>query len=88
MSDDEKPQGKVRNPSKLAVQNIMRTADGRDWIWGYLQSCHVFDSIFDADPVKHGYNAGKRSAGLNLERDLKEHAPDDYMKMMKENFNG
>jgi len=34
----------------------------------------------------HAYNAGKRESGLNIERDLKEHAPDNYLKMIKENI--
>lgn len=71
---------------ELAVQNIMKTEDGRDFIWGQLQSCGVFESIFDKDSLQTSYNAGMRDAGLRLERVIKEAAPEYYLKMIKENI--
>ena len=74
------------NHDELAVINIMKTKDGRDWLYNKLQSCGVFESIFDNDTHKHAYNAGKRKVGVNLNRELKEYAPDNYMKMIEENL--
>lgn len=89
MSDDDesKQDNREQNSESLAVQNIMRTEGGRDFIWGQLQSDGVFESIFDADPVKAGYNSGMRDSGLRLERVIKEAAPEFYLKMVQENLN-
>lgn len=84
---DDKKQDHKHDPDKLAIQNIMRTEGGRDFIWGQLQSCSVFESIFSADPVESGYNNGNRDAGLRLEREIKETAPEYYLKMIQENLN-
>lgn len=88
MSDDDKKKQGDNNhdPSKLVIENIMRTQDGRDFMYNYLQSCTVFESIFDKDPVQTGYNSGMRDAGLQLERQLKEAAPAYYLKMIEENI--
>lgn len=74
------------NPEELVVYNLMRTEDGRAWVWKHLQNNGVFESMFDHDPIKHSFNAGKRSSGLDLECDLKEFAPDYYLKMLQENM--
>ena len=90
MSDDnnhEKDKQK-HTSEELAIQNIMRTEGGRDFIWGQLQSCGTFESIFDRDPVQSGYNSGMRDAGLRLNRAVKEAAPEYYLKMIKENIDG
>lgn len=84
--DDDKPVKKKFDTEPLAVQNLMRTEGGREWMWKHLQECGVFENIFDENPVRQAYNAGKRQAGLQLEADLKEHDPDNYLKMMKENI--
>lgn len=90
MMDDDciKSENKSQKVISLAIHNIMRTEGGRDFMFGQLQSCGVFESTFNTDPVQHGYNAGMRDAGLRLERELKEAAPDEYLKMIKEHFNG
>ncbi len=70
----------------LAVQNIMRTEGGRDFIWGQLVSCGVYESTFNMNTIQSSYNAGLRDAGLRLEREVKEAAPEYYLKMIKENI--
>ena len=75
-----------RNAESLAIENIMRTEDGRSFIWGQLESCGTFESDFNKDPVQTGYNCGLRDAGLRLQRVVKEAAPDFYLKMMRENM--
>jgi len=87
MSDDKSD--KIKPVSEnLAIENIMRTEGGRDFIWGQLQSCGVFESIFDVDSKQLSYNAGMRDAGLRLEREVKEATPEYYLKMIKENLDG
>lgn len=89
MGDNEQNQDKTKyNSGQLAIQNIMQTEGGRDFIWSQLQSCSVFESIFNIDPIQAGYNSGMRDAGLQLERVIKEAAPEYYLKMIKENIDG
>lgn len=68
----------------LAVENLMRTEDGRRFIWGQLLMCNVFDSTFDADPIQSAYNSGMRDAGLLLRNRVRSASPDYYLKMIKE----
>ena len=83
---DEKPKKTPNNPEELAVQNIMKNEGMREYRWKQLQDAGVFNNIFETDPIKHAYNAGKRQAGLQIETDLKQYAPDLYLKMIKENI--
>jgi len=85
--EEEKPRKKQRNTSALVVQNIMRTEDGRQYLWEYLQSCGVFANIFANDTHMHAYNAGMREAGLQLHDDLRDYAPDLYLTMIRDNIN-
>ena len=89
MSDDNnQDKAKQKHTSEeLAIQNIMQTEGGRDFIWNQLQSCNVFESIFSSDLAQSGYNSGMRDAGVRLERVVKEAAPENYLKMIKENLN-
>ena len=86
--DDVKKDKKKPNLQSLAIQNIMRTEGGRDFIWGQLQSCGTFESMFNINPVQSAYNSGMRDAGLRLEREIKEVTPEYYVQMVKENING
>jgi len=84
MSDDKKKPN--ANPDAIAILNMMRTFDGRMYIWNHLQSIGVFENIFDINPIQTAYNSGMREAGLRLERDIKEHEPVYYIKMIEENI--
>jgi len=90
MSDDNNQEkDKQKHTSEeLAIQNIMRTEGGRDFIWGQLQFCGTFESIFDINSAQSSYNSGMRDAGVQLNRVVKEAAPEYYLKMIKENING
>ena len=72
---------------QLAIQNLMRTENGRSLIYGWLQSFGIFESIFNENPVKAGYNSGRRDAGLEIEGAVKSAAPGDYLKMIDSNIN-
>lgn len=74
------------NPEELAVQNIMKNEDMRNYMFKHLQEGGVFENIFDSDPIQHAHNAGKRQLGLVLDSDLRLYAPGDYVKMIKENI--
>lgn len=81
----EQNYNKSRELELLSIRNIMKTENGRNFMWLSLQNCCTFESIFDTDTNQHAFNAGKRSHGLWLNAELKEAATDDYFKMLKEN---
>lgn len=84
--DGSKNKNKKHNVESLAISNIMRNEDSRNFIWKHLQSAGVFESTFNKDPIQHAFNAGLRESGLQLERDIKAATPGDYLKMIKENI--
>ena len=84
--EEEKTPKKRQNTDELVVQNIMRTEEGRRYLWEYLQSCGVFANIFAIDTHQHAYNAGMREVGMRLHDDLRDYAPDLYLTMIKENI--
>lgn len=82
MADDQ------QKLNDIAVHNIMRTEEGRDFIMRHLMSCGVFTSTFDKDQVKQTYNEGQRDAGLRLVNEIKSATPAFYIKMIGENLDG
>lgn len=89
MFDEEnegaKKQQKSRELELLTIRNIMKSENGRAFMWRCLQNCCTFETIFSKDTVQHSYNAGLRSHGLWLDDELREAATEDYYKMLKEN---
>lgn len=91
MEDEEgsrKKHNEARELELLAIRNIMKTEIGRDFMWRCLSNCGTFTDTYDADTHRHAYNAGKRSHGLWLDAELRDTAPDDYFKMIKEHCDG
>ena len=88
MMSDGDHRDKKQSHEDLAVNNIMRNADGRAFMFEHLQSCGVFESIFNENPYRHSYASGMRDAGLRLERKLKEAELSYYLKMVEENTHG
>ena len=87
MSMKETPEN-IRELELYAVRSTMKTENGRNFMWRCLQNCCTFNDTYTMDTHQHAYNAGQRSHGLWLERELREAAPDDYFTMLKENHNG
>jgi len=83
-----KKQHKSRELELLTIRNVMKTENGRSFMWRCLQHCCTFENMFDRDPIQHAHNAGLRSHGLWLDRELYDSATDDYFKMLKENDDG
>ena len=76
---------KERELELLTIRNIMKTENGRLFMWHCLQNCCTFENIFNKDTIQHSYNSGLRSHGLWLDQELREASTDDYYKMLKEN---
>lgn len=86
---DEEERANKHNKSRelelLSIRNIMKTENGRAFMWRCLQNCCTFESIFSTDTHQHAFNSGVRSHGLWLDSELRDAATDDYYKMLKEN---
>ena len=89
MDDDKR--AKKYNDSRelelLSLRNIMKTQNGRDFMYRCLQNCCTFGSEFSTNTQQHAFNAGVRSHGLWLDTELKQAATDDYFKMLREHCN-
>lgn len=82
--DGNKNRKKSRDLQLHSIKNVMKTENGRDFMWRCLQNCCTFDDTFNADPIIHAKNAGLREHGLWLLREIKEAAHDEYLLMLKE----
>ncbi len=85
MENDDKQFKDARELEILTMQHIMKTENGRAFLWRCLQNCGTFDSMFNSDATQHNFNAGKRSHGLWLDEELREANEDNYYLMLKEN---
>ena len=84
-NESAKKQQKSRELELLTIRNIMKSENGRAFMWSCLQNCCTFENIFSMDAVQHAHNAGLRSHGLWLDEELRDAATEDYYKMLKEN---
>ena len=89
--EDDSKKAKKYNKSRelelFSIRNIMKTENGRSFMWRCLQNCCTFEDTFKSDPIEHAHIAGLRGHGVWLNRELRDAATDDYFKMMKENYN-
>ena len=73
---------------KRALEEIMRTSNGRFWIWDLLGRCNVLSTPFDADSQRRtDFGLGQQNVGLQVFAQVGQH-PHLYTEMMKENNNG
>jgi hypothetical protein len=76
----------ARTVEVAEIAAIMRTEGGRNFVLRLLEKTGYFGDTFDSDPIKHAYNAGRRSIGLNLVRELSDSANGEFKTMLKEHF--
>lgn len=72
------------NTERRRIQALMKTEDGRAWVWDHLSMCGVFQSSYAPEPTDTAFNEGRRSIGLRLIADLHEHAMASYQLMERE----
>jgi hypothetical protein len=77
---------KQREAELLAIQQVMSSQGGRDFMWRCLEHHGVFTDTFHPDKMMHAVRAGRRQAGLWLDQELREAAQGDYLTMIKEHF--
>ena len=84
MSNDDV---KARTIEELAIRDIMANEGCRAFMWRCLEMSGIFADNFDPDPYVHARNAGARSQGLWLQRELMSVTPGSYSKMLEESNN-
>lgn len=67
------------------VSSLMDLKEGRAWMYGLLENCHVFSTSFvQGDQFATAFKEGERNHGLRLLADIMDAAPDRYVDMCKE----
>lgn len=68
--------------SRDDLKFILSTAQGRRFIWRYLEACQIFTAIHLTSEELHFVN-GKRSVGLQLLDEVMASDPKAFIDMMK-----
>jgi len=76
----------ARNLELMAIQDIMSKKDGRAFMFRLMEHSGVFQDTFHADSAISAYKSGRRSNGLFLESEIKQAAPENYIKMIQEHI--
>lgn len=67
------------------VASLMGIKEGRAWMYGQLEGCHVFSTSFvQGDAHATSFKCGEHNQGLRLLADVMASAPDQYVAMCKE----
>ena len=66
------------------IRSLMSTITGRAWMYGRLESAHIFSASFSSDPNLTAFREGERNQGLMLLNDIMKHCPDQYVLMTRE----
>ena len=78
----------ARETELLTIRQIMRGENGRAFMWRSLQQTGILNNDFDRDPMLNAFYSGNREQGAWLIREMKEAAPEEYLKMLKEHLDG
>lgn len=68
------------------LKQTMSTANGRAWMWGFLETCGLFSTEFNGNSRDY-FRLGMRNAAMPIFLDLQNHCLDEYMTMAKEAAN-
>lgn len=78
---------KVREEKRLnGLKQIMGSADGRLWMWKFLETCGLFSVQFNGNS-KDYFMLGMRNAGMPTFAEIQRHCMNEYLSMVKENTN-
>lgn len=66
------------------IIDTMRTKQGRAVVAHVLGKCNMESSSFNGQANHTIYREGRRSVGLEIVSELKEYAPELYIKMLQE----
>jgi hypothetical protein len=66
------------------VIGVMSIPQGRQWFYGILERCHLFEQSPTFNAKKDYFVLGERNIGLQIYADLIRHCAKDFVKMMGE----
>jgi len=67
------------------VEAALTTEQGRAWFYDILVRCRVLSTPYTNNPYDTAFKCGMQNIGLQILDDVQTAAPDNYMKMIKEN---
>lgn len=76
---------KDRETDKTVIQALMKTVDGRRWVWLRLSNGRMFVEDEGLDPYRMAYDKGLRNEALRLLKSVTSFTPDLYITMTREN---
>ncbi len=65
------------------LKQIMQSADGRLWMWRFLETCGLFSVTFNGNSRDY-FQLGMRNAGMPTFSDIQKYCMDEYILMTKE----
>lgn len=63
----------------LVVRQILSSKPGRAWLYRLLETCHVFQASYDAEPHRMYFREGERNIGRQLLTQIEQA---DFAQMM------
>lgn len=80
-----KKDARLRRSRLDVVAGLMDLKEGRAWMYGTLEFCHLFQSSFvQGDPHSTSFKCGEHNVGLKLLADVMAAAPKQYVTMCEE----
>lgn len=67
-----------------ALQGVMSTALGREFVWGFIESCGIYEGGFDPNGSHLYFMQGIRSVGIALRADVMANAFGEFEQMEAE----
>jgi hypothetical protein len=67
------------------LKQILETKEGRRWVFGLLEKCHVFHSVMTGNSYTF-FNDGMRQVGLSIIEELGAVDPNMFGNMFAESF--
>lgn len=90
-SDEDQVRSKKRDAKRIERErrdflrmHILGTKQGRDWLYGHLEQCHVFSTSFSIEPGRMAFAEGERNIGLRLYEAIMAADPRNYLTMLEE----
>lgn len=79
----EQAERRLREDWLNAMRAVITTPKGREFIWGVLAHCKVFETIWHPSALIH-YNSGLQDAGHWLMKELNDADQDAFLLMITE----
>lgn len=86
VNNARKKSGRERSERLRVLQALMQHKDGRKWIYGLLDRCHIYTNPFTPGQWDvTSFKCGEENIGLMIQADVVDAAPEEYLQMCKEN---